>query len=689
VRQDQLSANQSRLRAALNTGLVTAEDVDAAGGREALVKDKAFDNIFDGLLESNRRRISQEESDEAQMLQARIGAAQAGVILTGGESREEILLRTANARQKEDERERQETLLTQRHTAVSALLEDLRQNPNPSDQEIAATLEAVRVFESQAAEHGKLGGSLTTALRAGVQAAVRGVEQNRAVDQAVQGMRTGSVAALANTSPEHRAAARSNEEVAEAMNTRQRTLTEIGKLRGLDSAVIDELRKVEGMPELIGLLDSIDGASKGGAVTVDTLLNTDGGVELLDRLATADTSSLARNIEQATVRGIQIPQQQAALKGQIEATLTTVPEDGPLAKLVKEWAGQQEIKMLYKEDGTPYAGADPAAPTFSTVVDGFLNDESNSVQDRYLVANRLGAGGAGTLATVEDKAKYANTANELFNQMSRPEQISIEVETTGENIGQVKNRLVESLKKREGEFEYGAQRQDAVEAVTGLPPASELAKKREALKEEAQDELTDSVRQSLLQRNIKALDEEIVRTRRLESFVDDLTDAVVSVYTEDDGQKVLNGILDKFGASTGLDGKTLSGQQAFLDAWDRADGFEQKRNAAIAFLVTAYDDDDIDVKGAAGNFRQLLETAEDGVEQNFPTTTEFVRVSGADPVRGRSMGPSISERVVWDTKGVRRQLSDSLMRAGVPVDVPSKLDREALSALIALNSFSR
>lgn len=689
VRQDQLSANQSRLRAALNTGLVTAEDVDAAGGREALVKDKAFDNIFDGLLESNRRRISQEESDEAQMLQARIGAAQAGVILMGGESREEILLRTANARQKEDERERQETLLTQRHTAVSALLEDLRQNPNPSDQEIAATLEAVRVFESQAAEHGKLGGSLTTALRAGVQAAVRGVEQNRAVDQAVQGMRTGSVAALANTSPEHRAAARSNEEVAEAMNTRQRTLTEIGKLRGLDSAVIDELRKVEGMPELIGLLDSIDGASKGGAVTVDTLLNTDGGVELLDRLATADTSSLARNIEQATVRGIQIPQQQAALKGQIEATLTTVPEDGPLAKLVKEWAGQQEIKMLYKEDGTPYAGADPAAPTFSTVVDGFLNDESNSVQDRYLVANRLGAGGAGTLATVEDKAKYANTANELFNQMSRPEQISIEVETTGENIGQVKNRLVESLKKREGEFEYGAQRQDAVEAVTGLPPASELAKKREALKEEAQDELTDSVRQSLLQRNIKALDEEIVRTRRLESFVDDLTDAVVSVYTEDDGQKVLNGILDKFGASTGLDGKTLSGQQAFLDAWDRADGFEQKRNAAIAFLVTAYDDDDIDVKGAAGNFRQLLETAEDGVEQNFPTTTEFVRVSGADPVRGRSMGPSISERVVWDTKGVRRQLSDSLMRAGVPVDVPSKLDREALSALIALNSFSR
>jgi len=689
VRQDQLSANQSRLRAAMNTGLVTAEDVDAAGGREALVKDTAFDNIFDGLLESNRRRISQEESDEAQMLQARIGAAQAGVILTGGESREEILLRTANARQKEDERERQETLLTQRHTAVSALLEDLRQNPNPSDQEIAATLEAVRVFESQAAEHGKLGGSLTTALRAGVQAAVRGVEQNRAVDQAVQGMRTGSVAALANTSPEHRAAARSNEEVAEAMNTRQRTLTEIGKLRGLDSAVIDELRKVEGMPELIGLLDSIDGASKGGAVTVDTLLNTDGGVELLDRLATADTSSLARNIEQATVRGIQIPQQQAALKGQIEATLTTVPEDGPLAKLVKEWAGQQEIKMLYKEDGTPYAGADPAAPTFSTVVDGFLNDESNSVQDRYLVANRLGAGGAGTLATVEDKAKYANTANELFNQMSRPEQISIEVETTGENIGQVKNRLVESLKKREGEFEYGAQRQDAVEAVTGLPPASELAKKREALKEEAQDELTDSVRQSLLQRNIKALDEEIVRTRRLESFVDDLTDAVVSVYTEDDGQKVLNGILDKFGASTGLDGKTLSGQQAFLDAWDRADGFEQKRNAAIAFLVTAYDDDDIDVKGAAGNFRQLLETAEDGVEQNFPTTTEFVRVSGADPVRGRSMGPSISERVVWDTKGVRRQLSDSLMRAGVPVDVPSKLDREALSALIALNSFSR
>ena len=690
VRQDQLSANQSRLRAALNTGLVTAEDVDAAGGREALAKDKAFDKIFDGLLESNRRRISQEESDEAQMLQARIGAAQAGVILTGGESREEILLRTANARQKEDERERQETLLTQRHTAVSALLEDLRQNPNPSDQEIAATQEAVRVFESQAAEHGKLGESLTTALRAGVQATVRGVDQNRAVNQGVQGVRTGSVAALANTPPEHRDAVRNNAEVAEAMNARQRTLTEIQKIGNLDQAVIDELKNVEGMSELVSLMESIREVSEGGAVTVDTLLNQkNGGVELLDRLATADTSSLARNIEQATVRGIQIPQKQTALKGQVKNTLGALPEGGPLANLVNEWAGQQEVKLLFREDGTPYAGVDPAAPTFSTVVDGFLNDESNSVQDRYRVANSLGAGGAGTLATVEDKAKYANTANELFNQMSRPEQISIEVETTGENIGQVTNRLVKSLETRGKEFEYGAQRQDAVEAVTGLPPASELAKKREALKEEAQDELTDSVRQSLLQRNIKALDEEIVRTRRLESFVDDLTDAVVSVYTEDDGQKVLNGILDKFGASTGLDGKTLSGQQAFLDAWDRADGFEQKRNAAIAFLVTAYDDDDIDVKGAAGNFRQLLETAEDGVEQNFPTTTEFVRVSGADPVRGRSMGPSISERVVWDTKGVRRQLSDSLMRAGVPVDVPSKLDREALSALIALNSFSR
>ena len=689
VRQDQLSANQSRLRAALNTGLVTAEDVDAAGGREALAKDKAFDKIFDGLLESNRRRISQEESDEAQMLQARVGAAQAGVTLTGGESREEILLMTANEVQKRDERDRQETLLTQRHKAVSALLEDLRQNPNPSDQEIAAAQEAVRVFEAQAAEHGKLGESLVVALQAGVQATVRGVDQNRAVNQGVQGVRTGSVAALANTSPEHRAAVRSNEEVVEAMNARQRALTEIQKLGTLDSAVIDELRKVEGMSELVSLMENIREASSGGAVTVDTLLNEEGGVELLDRLATVDTRSLAGNIDRAKVRGTQIPQMRGAVEGQVAATLEAVPEGGPTAKLVNEWAGQQRYTTLFREDGTPYAGVDPTSPTFSTMADGFLNDESNSIQDRYQVANLLGAGGAGTIAKVEDKAKYANTANELFNQMSRPEQISIGVETTDANIGQVKNRLVESLKKREGEFEYGAQRQDAVEAVTGLPPASELAKKREALKEEAQDELTDSVRQSLLQRNIKALDEEVVRARRLESFVDDLTDAVVSVYTENDGQEVLNGILDKFGASTGLDGKTLAGQKAFLDAWDRADGLEQKRNAAIAFLVTAYDDDDIDVKGAAGNFRQLLETAEDGVEQNFPTTTEFVRVSGVDPVRGRSMGPSISERMVWDTKGVRRQLSNSLMRAGVPVDVPSKLDREALSALIVLNSISR
>ena len=681
VRQDQLSANQSRLRAAMNTGLVTAEDVDAAGGREALAKDKAFDKIFDGLLESNRRRISQEESDESQMLQARVGAAQAGVTLTGGESREEILLMTANEVQKRDERDRQETLLTQRHKAVSALLEDLRQNPNPSDQEIAAAQEAVRVFEAQAAEHGKLGESLVVALQAGVQATVRGVDQNRAVDQAVQGMRNGSVAALANTSPEHRGAARSNAEVSEAMNARQRTLTEIQKIGVLDQAVIDELKNVEGMSELVSLMKSIQETSEGGAVTVDTLLNEkDGGVELLDRLATADTSLLAGNIERAKVRGIQIPQMQGAVKGQVAATLEALPKGGPAAKLVNEWAGQQRYTTLFKEDGTPYAGVDPTSPTFSTMADGFLNDESISNQERYQVANLLANGGAGTIAKVEDKEKYANIANTLFNQLSRPEQIGLEIETTDQNIGQVAVRLVESLEKRGGKFEYGDQRQDALEAVTDLPPAAVLKKQRDGLKQQLLDlGDQDAAKQGLLQRKIKALDEEIVRTQRLESFFDDLTDATVLVYTEDDGQKVLNGILDKFGGSTGLDGKTLPGQQAFLDAWDRADSYEQKRNAAIAFLTTAYEDDD--VKTAAGNFRQMLETAEDAVEQNFPTTTEVVRAGGIDP--------TTSERVVRDTKGARRKLSRSLTRAGVPVEISDKLDTEALSALIVLNSFSR
>ena len=680
VRQDQLSANQSRLRAAMNTGLVTAEDVDAAGGREALAKDKAFDKIFDGLLESNRRRISQEESDESQMLQARVGAAQAGVTLTGGESREEILLMTANEVQKRDERDRQETLLTQRHKAVSALLEDLRQNPNPSDQEIAAAQEAVRVFESQAAEHGKLGESLVVALQAGVQTTVRGVEQNRAVDQAVQGMRTGSAAALANTPPEHRDAARSNAEVAEAMNSRARTLADLQKISGLDSAVIDELRNVEGMSELVSLMDSIQEASGGGAVSVDTLLSQPGGVELLDRLATADTSSLAGNIERATVRGTQIPQMRGAVEGQVKATLDALPAGSPMADLVRDWSGQQEFTTLFKEDGTPYAGVDPTAPTFSTVVDGFLNNASNSVEDRYLVAKRLGAGGVGTLAKVEDTDKYETIANELFNQMGPSEQIGIEVKTTDENIGQVTNRLVKSIEKRGKKFEYGAQRQDAVEAVTGLPPAAVIQKQRDELLDEVLNE-QDSVRSGLLQRKIKALDEEVVRTQRLESFFDDLTDATVLVYTEDDGQAVLKGILDKFGGGTGLDGKTLVGQQAFLDAWGRADSLEQKRNAAIAFLTTAYEGDGVDVKTAAGNFRQMLETAEDGVEQNFPTTTEVVRAGGIDPI--------ISERVVRDTKGVRRQLSRSLTRAGVPVEISDKLDVEALSALIALNSFSR
>ena len=151
------------------------------------------------------------------------------------------------------------------------------------------------------------------------------------------------------------------------------------------------------------------------------------------------------------------------------------------------------------------------------------------------------------------------------------------------------------------------------------------------------------------------------------------------VYTEDDGQKVLSGILDKFGGGTGLDGETLAGQQDFLDAWDRADGFEQKRNAAIAFLTTAYEDDD--VKTAVGNFKQMLETAEDRVEQNFPTTTVVVSAGGIDPIT--------SERVVRDTKGARRKLSRSLMRAGVPVEISDKLDVEALSTLIALNSVSR
>lgn len=674
VRQDQLSANQSRLRAAMNTGLVTAEDVDAAGGREALVKDKAFDNIFDGLLESNRRRISQEESDEAQMLQARIGAAQAGVILMGGESREEILLRTANARQKEDERDRQETLLTHRHKAVSALLEDLRQNPNPSDQEIAATQEAIRVFESQAAEHGKLGESLTTALRAGVQATVRGVEQNRAVNQGVQGVRTGSVAALADTPPEHRDAVRNNAEVAGAMNSRQRTLTELQKLGPLDQAVIDELKKVEGMSELVSLMDSIQETSEGGAVTVDTLLNQKGGVELLDRLATADTSSLAGNIERAKVRGTQLPQKQAAFEGQVKNTLDALPKDGPTAKLVNEWAGQQEVKMLFREDGTPYADFDPAAPTFSTVVDRFLNDESISVQERYTVANRLATGGAGTVAKVQDTGKYVTTANALFNQLSRSEQINLDIETTDENIGQVTDRLVKSLEKRGKGFEYGAQRQDAVEAITGLPPLSKVVEKREALKKEAQDE-TDPVKQGLLQRKLKALDEDVVRTQHLESFFDDTTAAMVAVYTEEKGQAVLDGILGRLGVNTGLDAATVPGKQDFLDAWDDAETYQEKREAVLFFMATSYKKEGVDVKTAAGNFMQMLETAEDSVEQNFPTTTRYA--GGA------------LERTEADTKGVRRQLSTTLKRAGVGVEIPKKLDEEALSALIVLNSVNR
>jgi hypothetical protein len=674
VRQDQLSANQSRLRAAMNTGLVTAEDVDAAGGREALAKDKAFDKIFDGLLESNRRRISQEESDEAQMLQARVGAAQAGVTLTGGESREEILLMTANEVQKRDERDRQETLLTQRHKAVSALLEDLRQNPNPSDQEIAAAQEAVRVFESQAAEHGKLGESLVVALQAGVQATVRGVSQNRAVNQGVQGVRTGSVAALANTPPEHRDAVRNNAEVAEAMNSRARTLAELQKISALDPAVIDELRNVEGMSELVSLMDSIQEASGGGAVTVDTLLSQPGGVELLDRLATADTSSLAGNIDRALVRGTQIPQMRGAMEGQVKNNLDALPEGSPVADLVRDWSEQQEFTTLFREDGTPYAGVDPTSPTFSTVVDGFLNDESNSVQDRYFVANRLGAGGVGTLAKVEDTDKYATIANTLFNQLSRPEQINIEVETTDENIGQVTGRLVESLEKRGKKFEHGAQRQDAVEAVTGLPPAAVIKKQRDDLVKQAIKE-QDSVKYGLLQRKIKALDEEVVRSQHLESFVDDTTAAVVSVYTEADGQAVLNGMLGRLGVSTGLDAATVSGQQDFLNAWGDAETYQEKREAVLFFMATSYKKEGVDVKTAAGNFRQMLETAEDGVEQNFPTATLYEG--------------GVLERAVADTKGVRRQLSNSLKRAGVSVKIPSKLDVEALSALIVLNSFSR
>jgi hypothetical protein len=692
VREDQVAANRARLNAGLRTGLVSKKHVAAAGTIDDLVRLGNFDDVYRDMVTTTSTERAESKNQKEQRLNAMRVAAAAGV---GGDyssmSEEDMYIQAAALEQKEAENLRQSQRFKDAYAATEDALTALESTENPTEEHTAMVAAQVSAFVQLAGnpEFSHIDASSSVnSLNSRVQRAATAISKNKDIAAAAEGITRNDWTALAQS--DYRDAALKRADVGIAIKRVDDNLREIQSLSELDDGSRALLAQDPAMAQAFAILDALPE----GSHSAMTLLNDK--AELLPQLAQFDPTNLAEKVKEAKVRST-VPELVSAQVGIYEAAQGSLTPTHPLYDILGGSISTHAMDVVRGPDGTyrPMVSPDAKDPVQESLQ--YLQDDTNSDNDRFRLAYTMGRGGVGGVIPTEQQAQiFLRFEEELLGRLSPDDQAAIEIDTFDDNKAQF-------LAPFKGMLESGKMsllgqdvldpdiRHNGREAITGRASAAIIERQITELSNQAAN-TTDGTVSTLLGRRIKLLQERKEEALLREGALSVLNDTFTAFYTSTKtGESLATEVIERFkgdldGRKLGFDSEALPGEAAFKEAMERAgDDVVEQRAAIAGFIGKAFHKRDPELVPVLENYIDILATAEEEM---------FIGVGGfGDPHReitGREM-------VGFDPKrptGAGAALISAVERKGgitldnVKVKIPKKrrLDAEYTLPLVIISA---
>ena len=508
IQEDKVS-NQARLKAGLNTGLVTAADVESAGGEAALVGSTSFNAIYGDLLRSKEIAARESKETEGEREAAVLQATQ--LQLTDNPDQfttHELNSMSASELGKRDQTARETDQVATDIAAFEKAIGQMKSDTNPNEetvQKILVTRDAQ--LERLAAKTG-MDPSTRAAQASRIQetadAAARAVQDRIALNAVVSGPAAlpGNPAETPTTLVQRLSDAQGNpalfDAAMESADAAKMNVALDEKLRSVESLranpdVLETLRGDAKFTALVGIVDQIPPNQ-----SLDARVLIREYPELADTLLNMDTTSLSQDIAraQAETRDLLSAIEQKA--EQSKRAAASLPVDSVAHDVFKRHSTDVQfggIELQLGNDGTFQVVDNTTDPIIqlsnflgSSTDDDALNETAELLDSPFI-------GGVAIPPGVRDQAR--RTQIEVFNR-------SHELEREARELARIE-RTQDTLEKsatehgRAGDFDTWVTSGEASETsralVTEVGDSLRLSQEAASFTERALKALPDSAEQ--------------------------------------------------------------------------------------------------------------------------------------------------------------------------------------------------
>lgn len=632
VRQDTRAANRSRIDAAVRTGLVTAADVDAAGGRDALIQDPAFDNIFNGLVETTRRGLAEAKDDETKRQAALLGAIELGVSGDlGSMNTEELLMVTSSHIQEQDAAAREDTNVTVHGNAAQERLTALLDTPNPTDKDWVEAGQIATDFNNYVttrAPKSKVGAPFVGQIAGVARTVQQKLKHKQDTNAIARDMHTGGSTmfeSYAMADPLVRQSSRELGDVRVALNTLDQKLGLLSDIRQ-SPELQDVLSQDPELAEAIRLTKALpDGALDGEAI-----INEDTG--LAQHIHDLPIEGLERKVARARVVAHDLPPATEQLEKKFETAASQLPPGTILHTLFANTKADSLLGVVESEGKFGISLTNPQLDPVNVALTIGLNEQVDD-STRLDILEELRRPAIGQVQVDDATRQQAEKAYQDIQGRQSIQEFEARELHRADLASQRVSGIIRAGVKHSGtatltkNVEQGTVRDFVLPAVTGVAPAASIREQADAKQREWLAAQNPEA-QAKLKREFEALSLQAEEASGREAVAATMSSTLTTLYSgnfkdnADLGAQITAIIRAELGkgpqGTTFQPGQPVPGEQIFLDALANAPddiGFDELESAVMAYVVAA-NGSQINAKVVVESFQDLIDDTEGEIQDS-------------------------------------------------------------------------